>query len=123
RGTTFNITLPITLAIIPALIVRVAGHEYAIPLNNVLETLAIDGRRVQTVERREVIGVRGATVPVVQLRDLFGLTAPQEARPQRFGVLIGAGEVRLALVVDELVGHQDIVIKSLGRHLRNVRGI
>lgn len=121
QGTTFTLTLPITLAIIPALVVRVAREVYAIPLNNVLETIKVDKARVQTIERREILTVRGATVPLVDVRTLFGL---EGARPERvYAVLIGAGETRMALVVDDLVGHQDIVIKSLGRHLRRVRGV
>lgn len=121
-GTTFTITLPITLAIIPALIVSVAARNYAIPLNNVQETLAIDARGVKTIERREVISVRGTTVPLIDLRRLFRLD--EDGRPSStYGVIAGVGDNRMALVVDTLVGQQDIVIKSLGRYLRNVRGI
>ncbi len=121
-GTTLTITLPITLAIIPALVVAVGGETYAIPLNNVQETLAIDDRDVQTIERREVITVRGATVPLVNLRELFGLS--DKGRPSAsYGVVAGVGQSRMALIVDDLVGQQDIVIKSLGRWLKNTRGI
>ena len=64
-------TLPMTLAIIPALIVSIAERTYALP-SNVLETIALADVRIKTIERREVISVRGATVPLVDLRDLFG---------------------------------------------------
>jgi two-component system chemotaxis sensor kinase CheA len=122
EGTRFIVTLPITLAIIPALIVSVAKRTYAIPLNNVLETLAIEAGSVSTIERREVISVRGATVPLVDLRHLFRLG--EGVRPKlAYGVVAGVGAHRMALVADELVGQQDIVIKSLGRRLKNVRGI
>ncbi len=122
QGTSITVTLPITLAIIPALIVSVAGRTYAIPLNNVLETLAIEGQTIKTIERREVISVRGATVPLVDLRQVFQL--PAAPRPALFyGVVAGIAQNRMALVVDELVGQQDIVIKSLGRRLAGVRGI
>jgi two-component system chemotaxis sensor kinase CheA len=122
KGTTVTVTLPITLAIIPALIVSVAGRTYAIPLNNVQETLALTDSDVKTIERREVISVRGATVPLLDLRKLFDL--PAEARPKTvYGVVAGAGQNRMALVVDDLVAQQDIVIKSLGKWLRNVRGV
>ncbi len=121
-GTKVVVTLPITLAIIPALIVAVAGRTYAIPLNNVQETLALTTNDVKTIERREVISVRGATVPLLDLRRLFSL--PDEARPKTvYAVVAGAGQNRMALVVDDLVAQQDIVIKSLGRWLRNVPGV
>jgi two-component system, chemotaxis family, sensor kinase CheA len=121
-GTSITVTLPITLAIIPALIVAIGGRTYAIPLNNVLETLSIETGAVKTIERREVISVRGSTVPLVDLRTLFKLEGPP--RPAlSYGVVAGVGHNRMALVVDELVGQQDIVIKSLGRRLANVRGI
>jgi two-component system chemotaxis sensor kinase CheA len=116
------VTLPITLAIIPALIVRVAKQTYAIPLNSVQETLGIEHRDIRTIEGREVISVRGTTVPLVDLRTIFIL--PDTERPDSmFGVIVGVGQSGLALVADELIGQQDIVIKSLGRRLRNVPGI
>jgi len=121
-GTHIAVTLPITLAIIPALVVSVARNTYAIPLNNVMETLAIDAGAVRTIERREVISVRGGTVPLVDLRQIFRLGG--EKRPAMlYGVVAGVGQSRMALLVDELVGQQDIVIKSLGRRLRRVPGI
>ncbi len=121
-GTTVTVTLPITLAIIPALVVRAAGETYAIPLNNVQETLELTRRQVKTIERREVISVRGTTVPLVDLRDLFRLASGPRAEVC-YAVIAGVGQNRMALVVEELIGQQDIVIKSLGRRLRNVRGI
>lgn len=123
QGTTFTVTLPITLAIIPALIVAVAGRTYAIPLNNVQETLALTDAEVKTIERREVISLRGATVPLVDLRKLFHLTDDGKRPGLVYGVIAGAGQNRMALVVDDLVAQQDIVIKSLGKWLRNTPGI
>ncbi len=122
KGASITVTLPITLAIIPALIVSVARRTFAIPLNNVLETLAIEASTVKTIERREVISVRGATVPLIDLRTLFELEGDTRP-PLSYGVVAGVGQNRMALVVDELVGQQDIVIKSLGRRLQHVRGI
>jgi two-component system chemotaxis sensor kinase CheA len=122
RGTAITVTLPITLAIIPALIVSVARQTYAIPLNSVQETLAIEHRDIRTIEGREVISVRGTTVPLVDLRTVFVLSDTD--RPDTmFGVIVGVGQSGMALVVDELIGQQDIVIKSLGRRLRNVPGV
>ncbi|MBC7792937.1 MAG: chemotaxis protein CheA, partial [Clostridia bacterium] len=123
QGTTFTVTLPITLAIIPALIVAVAGRTYAIPLNNVQETLALTDVDVRTIERREVISLRGSTVPLVDLRKLFNLDKETKRPNTVYGVIAGAGVNRMALVVDDLVAQQDIVIKSLGKWLRNTPGI
>ena len=123
KGTTFTVTLPITLAIIPALIVAVAGRTYAIPLNNVQETLALTDADVRTIERREVISLRGATVPLVDLRKLFHIDESAKRPGLVYGVIAGAGQNRMALVVDDLVAQQDIVIKSLGKWLRDTPGI
>lgn len=121
-GTTVTVTLPITLAIIPALVVSIAGTIYAIPLNNVQETLALAKQQVRTIEQREVISLRGATVPLVDLRAVFNLQSGP--RPNDgFGVVVGVGINRMSVFVDTLIGQQDIVIKSLGRRLRRVRGI
>ncbi len=121
QGTRTTVTLPITLAIIPALIVRIADRVYALPLNNVLETLSLQETQIKTIETREVISVRGTTVPLVDLREIFGMEG--ERSQDAFSVVAGVGESRMALVVDELIGQQDIVIKSLGRRLRNLPGI
>jgi two-component system chemotaxis sensor kinase CheA len=121
-GTRFTVTLPITLAIIPALIVQVGGVTYAIPLNAVMETVDLAQEPIRTIERRQVISVRGQTVPLLDLIKAFGLKAKPRTQPG-YGVLAGMGSQRIAIVVDELVGQQDIVIKSLGRRLRDVFGV
>ncbi len=121
-GTAITVTLPITLAIIPALIVRVAGQTYAVPLNNVQETLALAEYEVRTIERQAVISVRGATVPLIDFSEVFGLDAA-ERTGEGFGVIAAVGHNQMALVVDDLIGQQDIVIKALGRRMRNIPGI
>ncbi|MBE0502681.1 MAG: chemotaxis protein CheA [Desulfuromonadales bacterium] len=124
RGTLMTITLPITLAIIKALIVRVSGRSYAIPINSVLETLMIDATVIRTIERREVMELRQKTLPLLRLTDVFAL--PVEALPgstRSFVVVTGMAEKRIGIMVDELIGQQDVVIKSLGATLAFVRGI
>jgi two-component system chemotaxis sensor kinase CheA len=121
-GTRFEITLPVTLAIIRALVVAAAGRTYAVPLNSVLEILELRGRDVRTVSTREVISVRGSTVPLVRLArffDLDGASAPDSF----FVVVVGLAQERLGVAVDELVGQQDIVVKPLGAQLQHVRGV
>jgi two-component system, chemotaxis family, sensor kinase CheA len=121
KGTAFTITLPITLAIISALIIRVSGQTYAIPLANVQEALMLDPRTIRTVEGREVMTLRGGTLPLCRIKELFRLDEYQEPVRQ-FVVVSQLGNRRLGMVVDLLLGQQDIVIKSLGGSLNNVRG-
>ena len=124
EGTTMTITLPITLAIIKALIVQVANRTYAIPINSVLETLMVEADAIDTVEKREVIELRKATVPLLRLDRVFGLAAAAGDAHQRLYVaIVGLAEKRMGFVVDELLGQQDVVIKSLGKALGFVRGI
>ena len=121
-GTKMTITLPITLAIINVLLVEVGVRLFAIPLASVEEAIALDEAQLRTVESREVLTVRGASLPVCRLARLFGVAPRPRARPRAFVVIAQVGDRRLGLVVDELVGQQDIVIKPLGRSLKAVRG-
>jgi two-component system chemotaxis sensor kinase CheA len=124
QGSSMIITLPITLAIIKALIVRVGVITYAIPINSVLETLMIDADTIQTVERREVIELRKNTVSLLRLDRVFDLpTASDHNEHRLFVAIVGLAEKRMGFVVDELLGQQDVVIKSLGKALGFVKGI
>ena len=120
EGTTFTITLPVTLAIIRALVVSVSGRTYAVPLNSVLEIVSVLPAELRTVERREMILVRGHTIPFARLSRIFG--HGERPLPRLFAVVVGLAHHRVALAVDELVGQQDIVIKPLGPRLQHVRG-
>ena len=124
KGAKFTITLPITLAIIRALIIRVNERIYAVPLNSVLEIINVNTNRVRTIERREVIELRGATLPLLRLSDWFELG---ESLAGEGGILyvvvVGLAQNRLGIVVDGVIGQQDIVIKSLGKSLSKVSGI
>jgi two-component system, chemotaxis family, sensor kinase CheA len=122
RGTVIVITLPITLAIISALVIRVSGQTYAIPLANVQEALMLDPRAVRTVEGREVMTLRGSTLPLCRIRELFRLEDLGERPTRQFVVVSQLGARRLGMVVDMLLGQQDIVIKALGKSLSHVRG-
>ena len=120
-GTKVTVTLPITLAIISVLFVEVVGRSYAVPLASVEEAIVFQLPMLRVVDSREVITVRGATLPVVGLGKLFG---HESKYPDHgFVVIASVGTRRLGFVVDRLVGQQDIVIKALGRTLRNIRGI
>ncbi len=119
-GTKFTITLPVTLAIINALLVEVADRQFAIPITSVQEAILLDPAKVRMVEGREVMTLRGATLPICRLDVLFGL--PRTSVERRFVVVSAVGARRIGFVVDVLSGQQDIVIKSLGKSLSKVRG-
>ncbi len=120
-GTKLTITLPITLAIISSLIVRIGGRRFALPITSVQEAILLDPTKIRTVEGREVLTLRGATLPLCRLDLLFGLDPHVEAG-KRFVVVCAVGNRRLGFVVDGLEGQQDIVIKALGPSLQKVRG-
>jgi two-component system chemotaxis sensor kinase CheA len=123
-GTKMTITLPITLAIVSALMVDVAGHAFAIPLSTVSEALSLDAGGTRLLDGREVITLRGATLPLCRLERVLKLVRPPgQVTPHRsYVVVVSLGHRRLGLVLDHLVGQQDIVIKPLGRSLDGVRG-
>ncbi len=128
RGSKISITLPVTLAIIQALVIDTCGQTFCIPLNSVLESIMVRLSDIVTVEGHEVISLRGRTLPLLHLSRMFGLLgngAEQGyADPDRiYVVIVGLAQHRVGLVVDELVGQQDVVIKPLGSALRSVPGI
>ena len=123
-GSKFTITLPVTLAIISALLVRVRDRWFAIPITSVQEAITFDPELIRTVEGREVMTLRGSTLPICRLDRLFQLTdAPRQSESSRQYIVVSAmGHRRLGFVVDSLEGQQDIVIKALGQSLADVRG-
>lgn len=126
KGTKFRIMLPITLAIIQALIVRSAEETFAIPLTSVEESLRIYARDIKTVERKEVFTLREATIPLLRLSDAFGLEEKRDthdANTKWFVVVSRAGERMVGILVDSLVRQQEIVIKSIGERLKSIPGI
>jgi len=122
EGTSFVLTMPITLAIIKALIIKAGGRTFAVPLGSVLEILRVRPGQIETVETREVMAIRDETVPLLRLSDAFDLPVDEQVRMQ-FVILVGLAERRLGLVVDGLGGQQEIVIKPLGKRLAETPGI
>jgi len=126
RGSTFRITLPITLAILQALIVRSAGERFAIPLTSVEESLRLFRREIETVERKEVYRLRDMTIPLLRLSDAFGLDddrGSESPDDKWFVVVTRSGERLIGILVDALVRQQEIVIKSVGERLKVIPGI
>lgn len=119
-GTTFMVTLPITLAIIKALIVRVGAEKFAVPLTSMSETLIVNHKDIQTIEWKEVIYLRGEMLPLIRVSTFFGL--PGDESDRSFAVVVGFGERKVGLLIDELFGQHEIVIKSLGEYLKKLKG-
>jgi len=122
-GTTFVITLPITLAIIRALVFQVRGRMMSIPLAAVQEVSRLEPDAVCTIEGREALDLRGSTLPLARLGQLLRLAERPNAGSEHHVIVLFAGNRRLGLVVERLLGQQDIVIKPLGPSLSGVRGI
>ena len=121
-GTRFTIRLPLTLAILSALMVECAGSLFAIPLTNVLESLMVDESDIHRVAAGEIFQLRDRLIPVVRLDRFFRLR-DASTLTDRHMVIVGFGEKRGGLVVDRLVGQQEIVIKALDEYLGNPPGI
>ena len=122
RGTTVTITLPVTLAIIQALIVRIGEERFAIPLGSVLETMAIEPDQIGRSEGREILNLRGEPLMLRRLCEEFEIEgAGREER--QFVVVLGMGEQKLGLLVDRLEGQQDTVIKPIKGPFQDIRGI
>jgi two-component system chemotaxis sensor kinase CheA len=122
KGTCFTIKLPLTLAIIQALMVEVAGELFAIPLSGVLESIKVDSDEIHEVSAREMILLRDGLLPICRLERFFGMTQ-QNSRKNEYIVVVGSGEKRGGLVVDRLVGQQEIVIKAHDDYLGDLPGI
>ncbi|HTS80680.1 MAG TPA: chemotaxis protein CheA [Myxococcaceae bacterium] len=119
EGTTFRVTLPVTLATVRGLLVGVSGRVYAVPLSSVLDVLSHDGQ--PGIEDRRTVLVRGRNIPVVSLAETFGL--PRRPEGSAYLVVVGVAERRLGLVVDALHGQRDLVTQALGPRLGHVAGI
>lgn len=123
EGSRFIITLPITLAIIKALIISCSGRTYALPITSVLESLLMTNKDIMTVERKEVVQLRESTLPLLRLENFFDIKRSNEPPKEFYVVVVGVAEKRLGIAVDDLICQQDIVIKPLGESFKRFRGI
>jgi len=123
EGTIFKIRLPLTLAIIQALLVKVGGETYALPLSSVDETTMISKSELKMVQSQEVVVLRGKVLPLVRARRLLGTPESEESNDVIYVVVARKGEKQLGIVVDSLLGQQEIVIKSLGKLLAGIPGV
>jgi two-component system chemotaxis sensor kinase CheA len=122
RGTRVVITLPITLAIIKVLLITVVGRTYAIPITSVQETLSLETGNILTVEGKEVMQLRDTTLPLLRLAKFFGTGEGAPVPDEYYVIVVRVGEKRIGMVVDGLIGQQDIVIKPLGETFKGIKG-
>ncbi|MBH0272640.1 chemotaxis histidine kinase/response regulator CheAY2 [Helicobacter pylori] len=122
-GTTQKLKIPLTLAIIQALLVGVQEEYYAIPLSSVLETVRISQDEIYTVDGKSVLRLRDEVLSLVHLSDIFKVDAILESNSDVYVVIIGLADQKIGVIVDYLIGQEEVVIKSLGYYLKNTRGI
>ncbi|MDD4803251.1 MAG: chemotaxis protein CheA, partial [Syntrophomonas sp.] len=122
-GTRFKIKLPLTLAIIQALMVAVKDEIYAIPLSSVDETTLITNEEIKMIQKQEVIMLRGNVLPLYRLTQLIDVPGECNGNEEMYVVVVRKGDRQIGLMVDTLIGQQEIVIKSLGRLLLGISGV
>jgi two-component system chemotaxis sensor kinase CheA len=124
KGTTFTIRLPLTLAIIDGLVVKVGNERYIIPICSILGIIKPKLKEFSSVQNRgEMINVRGQLIHIVRLYKLFGIVPKTEDLTESLLVLVEEGSKKCCLLIDELLGHQQVVIKSLGKGLGKTKGV
>ena len=121
EGTTFIIRLPLTLAIIQALMVELGDEKYAISLGSIQTIEDISVSDIKYVQGKEVIHLRGTVIPIIRLDQVLDI-GPREEKPENLiVVIVKKGDKLAGLVVDNLIGQQEIVIKSLGKYIDNTK--
>ncbi|HEY9077932.1 MAG TPA: chemotaxis protein CheA [Anaerolineaceae bacterium] len=124
KGSRFQIVLPLTLAIVPTLLVRVNPVVFAIPMVTVVETQRIKENEIQTIAGRPVIILRNHVLPLVKLSTLFNLPTPEKSEERvHYIVVVTASKLQIGFVVDTLIGEEEVVVKSLGALIGEVAGI
>ncbi len=122
-GSKFTIRLPLTLAIIQALLVNVGKEKYAIPLNTIKEITTIQANTVRKVQNNEVVLYRNSTLPILKLSTLLNVPTTTDEDEEYVVVIVKKADKSVGIVVDHLIGQQEIVIKSLGKYLANIKAI
>lgn len=121
EGSTWTIRLPLTLAIIQSLMVVVGGEKYAVPLGNIQTLENIAPSEVKFVQQKEVINLRGSVIPLIRLNEVLGCESTKSPEDELIVVIVKKGDKQAGLVIDELTGQQEIVIKSLGKYINKSR--
>jgi two-component system chemotaxis sensor kinase CheA len=122
KGTKFTIKLPLTLAIIQGLLVRVGSEIYSIPITSVIESLRLKPEEIQMIDNYEVFNIRQDVISLLRLNRLFGIKT-EEQQEYNFVVIVGTAEKKMGFMVDSLIGEEDVVIKPLRDQFTNSPGI
>jgi len=124
KGTKFVLNIPLTLAIIQALLVIISDDVYAIPLESVIEIIKVNTKDIYHIDGGETIKLRGHALSIIDLRDTIMLKKMNNnGADTKTIVVVSSGDEQLGIVLDSLIGEQEIVIKSLSEHFTNVKGI
>ncbi|WP_026906139.1 chemotaxis protein CheA [Paucisalibacillus globulus] len=123
KGSIFSVQLPLTLTIISVLLVELNKEKYAIPLSSIIETAIVSREQIFSAHHKKVIDFRGKVVPIVNLKDVFGIPNTNVDEEYTSIVIVKKGEKMAALVVDSFIGQQEVVLKSLGSYLSNIFAI
>lgn len=122
EGTKFTIKLPLTLAILTGLLVKINNETYALPMSNIIEIVRKPKHEIESVKNRSIVVIRGKVHPLVWLHDYFKVSR-QHKKKNVFIVVLGVAEKRFGIVVDKLVGNQEIVVKPIGSYIGKVEGV
>ena len=123
EGSSWIIRLPLTLAIIQALMVDVGGEKYAISLGNIQTIEDIHPSEIKSVQSKEVINLRGTVIPLVRLNKVLGNESTKKEDENLIAVIVKKGDKQAGLIIDDLMGQQEIVIKSLGKYINKSKEI
>ena len=123
KGSVFRLKIPLTLAIMQSLLVGTQEEVYAIPLASVIETVRVPLDSIYTIEGKNVLRLRDEVISLVRLSDVFGVKQVFESESQAYVVIVGVAESKLGVIIDSLIGQEEIVIKSMGDYLQNIQGI
>jgi two-component system chemotaxis sensor kinase CheA len=121
RGTTFRMTLPLTLAITDAIIAHVGDHIFAVPQNAIREVIEVDATLLHAFEHNELMPYRGGTLPMVRLSEMFSI--PAAKRPRHHAIVVGTGPAAIGLIVDRIAGQREVVVKTITDPLIRVDGV
>lgn len=123
KGTRITFKIPLTLAIIQVLMVKVRGEIYALPLSSILETVRISQDCIRSIDGQEILTVRDSLIPLIRLGDVLNIKADHPAREWVYVVLVATAEKRLGIIVDELCHQEEVVIKSMGTYFSGIKEI
>jgi two-component system chemotaxis sensor kinase CheA len=123
KGSTFNLRLPLTMAIVKALFIGVGQEIYAVPISNVVETISLENKDIQMVGGGKTTILRNDILPLSYLRDILNIDENKEHKTTMNAVVIQKEDRKIGLIVDRLIGEQEITIKNIGGTLKRTKGV